>query len=253
MSCETFAEGRSCLHRADPRGKILAAAAFSFTVALSQRFGALLPALAVGIVLVLLAKLPPRRLLARLATVNFFILLLWILLPLTTRDGAVIAWAGPDLSRAGLHLAAVITLKANAIVLALIALVTTSTVNALGKAMEGLAAPEKLVHLLLFTYRYIDVIAEERVRLLCAMKARGFVSRLSMNTLRGYGWLVGMLLVKSYDRSVRVYQAMLCRGYRGRFYTLSPHRWKRSDSLLLAGGLAAAILVGYLQWGRTTW
>ncbi|MBE7560809.1 cobalt ECF transporter T component CbiQ [bacterium] len=252
MSCETFAEGRSFLHRADPRGKLLAAAAFAFTVALCDRFPVLWAALAFALVLLLCARLPLGKLLGRLAVVNVFIVILWLLLPLTG-GGEKVYWGGPDLSLPGLQLAGRITLKANAIVCALIALATTSTVNALGRGLEGLRVPEKLVHLLLFTYRYIDVLAEERARLGTAMKARGFVPRLDRATLAAYGWLVGMLLVRGYDRSVRVHQAMLCRGFRQRFYTLTEFEWKTADSALVAAVLAATVLLGWMQWKGTPW
>lgn len=248
MSCETFAEGASPLHRADPRAKLLAAASFTAVVAVLESFPPMLGALGVALLLVSAAALPPRKLLARLLAVNVFIFFLWLLLPFTARQGELIALPGPDASREGLRLAAAITLKANAIVLALLALVSTSTINALGKAMERLRVPEKLVHLLLFTYRYIDVIGQEHRRLATAMKARGFCPGLSRRALAGYGWLVGMLFVRSYDRSLRVRQAMLCRGFHHRFYTLSEQTWRPADSLLLAVVLAAALFLGGLEW-----
>ncbi|NIR17569.1 MAG: cobalt ECF transporter T component CbiQ, partial [Desulfobacterales bacterium] len=65
--------------------------------------------------------------------------------------------------------------------------------------------------LLFFSYRYIHVIYLEYVRLLNAMKVRCFHPRSDVHTYKAYAHLVGMMLLKSYDRSERVYGAMLCR------------------------------------------
>jgi cobalt/nickel transport system permease protein len=52
-----------------------------------------------------------------------------------------------------------------------------------------------------------------------------------------------MLLVKSWDRAERVHGAMLCRGFRGRFYSLTSFRTRPADYLFL---LACAALSAYL-------
>lgn len=47
----------------------------------------------------------------------------------------------------------------------LMALITTVPVTTLGQAMQALKLPDKLCHLLLFTYRYIYVFEVEFQRL----------------------------------------------------------------------------------------
>jgi cobalt/nickel transport system permease protein len=83
-----------------------------------------------------------------------------------------------------------------------------------------LRLPDKLCHLLLFTYRYIYVFEQEFRRLVQAMKIRGFRPRTNLHTYRSYAYLAAMLLVRSFDRAERVFQAMLCRGFNGTFYSL---------------------------------
>ncbi len=92
--------------------------------------------------------------------------------------------------------------------------------HGLGHALAHLHVPRKLAHLLLFTVRYLDVLEREYRRLRAAMKVRSFRPRMNRHTYRAYGYLVGMLLVRSFDRSERVLAAMKCRGFRGRFYLL---------------------------------
>ena len=57
-------------------------------------------------------------------------------------------------TRQGIAITALITLKSNAIIIGLMALIATVSVTTLGQAMKAMQLPDKLCHLLLFTYRY---------------------------------------------------------------------------------------------------
>ena len=82
------------------------------------------------------------------------------------------------------------------------------------------------------------------------MKVRAFHPRTDLHTYRSYAYLVGMLLLRSYERSRRIYQAMLLRGFRGTFWTLHHFRAGRSD--FVAGALLGLYLGGmvWLGWLR---
>ena len=121
------------------------------------------------------------------------------------------------------------------------ALMGTIAVQDLGPAMQQLKIPNKLCHILLFTYRYIFVIHQEYMTMRQAMTARGFKPRTNRHTYRSYAWLVGMLLVKSWDRAERVHGAMRCRGFLGRFYTLTEFTTHPKDYLFLAVCLLFAL------------
>lgn len=241
---EPFSGGNTFLHRCDPRAKIIGAAALTVVAALARDFTTAAAALLVGILLAAASRPAPGRLARRMLAVNGFIAFLWLTLP-PTMPGETAARLGPlALSREGILTAALITLKCNAIVLTLVALIATSTVPDLGRGLMRLKVPAKLCFLLLFSYRYLDVIAAEYKRLARAARARGFVPKTNMHTYRSVANLLGMLLVRSLDRSKRVYQAMLLRGFEGRFHSLSLHEAHFSDLIfgavlvLAAAGLA---------------
>jgi cobalt/nickel transport system permease protein len=226
---EQFSTGESFVHGLDPRIRITVAILFSVVVAVSSRFSALLPALALSLFLLVLTRLSARKVFYRLLLVNGLILFLWLLLPFTFR-GEPLFHIGPLAgTKEGVLYASQITLKCNAILLAMITLVATIPIFTLGHAMRRLRFPDKIIHLFLFTYRYIHVIFQEYSRLVNAMKIRGFIPGTNLHTYRSYAYLVGMLLIKSYDRAERVYRAMLCRGFSGRYYTLSQFSVKRGD------------------------
>jgi cobalt/nickel transport system permease protein len=54
--------------------------------------------------------------------------------------------------------------------------------------------------------------------------------------------MAGQLFLRSYERSDRVYNAMLARGYRGHIQTINPHELRRRDYLTAALALTAILL-----------
>jgi cobalt/nickel transport system permease protein len=50
-----------------------------------------------------------------------------------------------------------------------------------------------------------------------SMRVRGFVARTNVATLRTMASGFGMLFIRSFERTERVYEAMLSRGYQGSF------------------------------------
>jgi cobalt/nickel transport system permease protein len=224
MISEPFATGTSFIHKLDPRVRVIFATAYCVVVALAEEFPVLLVALALSVALVLLSGLNLRAVAKRMLIVNSLVFLLWAILPLTF-GGAALLKVGPfSIYRQGLLLAAQITLKSNAILLAFIALAATMTFSTLGYALDRLHIPQKMINLLLMTYRYLFVIEQEYQRLLRATKIRGFIPKTNLHTYRTYAYVIGMLFVRAAARADRVYQAMLCRGFKGHFYCLQEFR-----------------------------
>jgi len=242
---EPFAEGGTFLHRADPRAKLVLATTLACILAVSPGWQA--PALALGVNtgLVLWARLPGRAFWRRLLTVNSFVAFLWVFLPFTT-PGETVGRLGPlSVTSQGLDLALLISFKTNAIMLAFLALVTTSDAAALGQAMHRLRVPAKLVFLFLFTYRFIHVINDERQRLTMAARLRGFKARSNRHTYRTLASLLAMVLVGAMRRAEMSRRAMLLRGFTGSFSTLRTFRMGKGEQLFLASGAlyAGALII----------
>lgn len=241
MNFEQFSRGNSLLHRTDPRVKIICTAVLSPVIALCQDFSTALVGLLIGIVLMIVARLSMVMVLRRLLIVNGFNILLWLLLPLTYGKQPFFNFAGLSISEPGLWLAAIITIKANAIILFFISLLATSTVARLGHGLQALHLSPRLCMLLLFSYRYIFVIYQEYRRLHRAAKLRCFTPRTNLHTYKTYGHLLGMLLVKSWNRAARVRQAMELRGFSGTFYSLHELEMNGMDYVMLAGMLMGGL------------
>lgn len=229
MHLEEFAEGNSFLHRLDPRVKFINIIPYITVVAFMQGLKGPILALFVSSTLIAMSKISLKKLIGRIAVVNSFILILWIFIPFSY-PGETIFQIGPfSATSEGLLYTLSITLKANAIVLATIAILGTSEVFSLAHALIHLKIPNKLVQLFFFFYRYISVLHEEYTRLRNAMLVRCFRPKTNLHTYKTFAYLVGMLLVKSYDRSQRVYNAMLCRGFTGKFPIICHFELKKSD------------------------
>ena len=250
MAIQEVSSSESFIHGIDPRVKCVVAVAFSVVVAISHRFLVLTGALMIAFGIVMLARVPVRECIRRLAPVNLFVLFLWIFLPFTVKGEALFS-LGPFVgSHEGIWYAAEISMKSNAIVVMLIALVASTSIFTLGHAMYALKIPAKLVHLFFFTYRYIHVIYREYIRLLNAIKIRGFRPKTNIHTYKTYAYLVGMLLVRSSERAERVYNAMLCRGFKGKLYGLSRFSITAVDLASLFVMLSLIATLGVLEWFR---
>ncbi|MHB1006281.1 MAG: energy-coupling factor ABC transporter permease [Chloroflexota bacterium] len=125
----------------------------------------------------------------------------------------------------------------------------TTPVTGLLAAATWLRVPPILVEIAALTYRYLFLLGEEVERIREAQKTRLGHSTWR-NSIRSYGTLGGMVMVSSYDRAERVYQAMVLRGYRGEMpVPEAERRFSPSDGRALAVcavGLAAALALGLI-------
>jgi cobalt/nickel transport system permease protein len=116
-------------------------------------------------------------------------------------------------------------------------------------ALEHLHVPAILTTIVAFLYRYLFVVTDEVFRLMRAREARSATlpghksggSLLWRGSVAGH--MAGQLFLRSYERSDRIYNAMLARGYTGNIRTLHPHVMRRSDWLAGALALTAMLLL----------
>ncbi len=249
MSCSTYFAGDTIVHRLDARSRTVVMFAFALLVASCRQFAVLWVALALALGLAALARLPMAPLSKRLIRVNVFMLMVFLLLPTTTPGEPVFTLGPLVFSREGLALASRITLKANAIVLMFTALLGTVEIAALGQAFQHLHVPDKLIHLLMFTLRYLDVLHHEYVGLLRAMKARAFRPGMNRLTYRSYAYLLAMLMVRSLERAERVMDAMKCRGFKGTFHACRRLTFHRRDAVFCSVSVAVLAVLMFLEWG----
>ena len=131
-----------------------------------------------------------------------------------------------------------------------ITLIATMNFSILGYALNWLHVPDKIVHLLLMTYRYVFLIEQEYQRLIRAAQIRGFRPGTNLHTYKTYACIVGMLLVRSAVRADRVYKAMLCRGFKRKFYCLHEFSVGRNEWLFATAMGGVVLVLIYLEYLR---
>ncbi len=240
-----YARRDSPLQRMDPRWKLAGVVLGCAAIVSLRTPTAAALALAGTLALLLLSRLPMRWFLARLGGVAVFLGLVVVILPLTL-PGEEVALGPVRLSARGLAVAALIVLKALALIGLVLLLFATGPVDAVLKAARSLWMPGLLVQLLMLTQRYVRLLADELHKLRIALRLRGYRNRMSRHAYRTISHVTGTLLVRSYERAERVGQAMRCRGFDGSFRSLQTFRTRPEDValfalvVLLSGGLPLA-------------
>ena len=137
-----------------------------------------------------------------------------------------------------------------------ILLVATTQFPDLIHAFEHLKTPRTLTTIIAFLYRYLFVLTDEAYRLLRARSARsaGLPGKHRGGSLfwraKVTGSMAGQLFLRSYERSDRIYNAMLARGYSGHIRTLNPHTMQRSDWLMLILSVLLLLFIQIIGWYR---
>lgn len=233
----------------DPRIRLLMALLAALVTVNLQGLVTLSSMLGAVLLMALVAGIGPALLLRRLLALEGFMLVLMLFLPFSVPGEVWFQLGSLSASQEGLQRAATIFLRAHVVVIILLVLVGTLDAVKLGHALAQLRVPDKLVHLLLFTVRYLGVLHEEYARLRQAMRTRGFRARSDRYTWRVLGWLVGMLLVRSLERSQRIHDAMKCRGFNGHFYLIDGRPWRWGDSIFGCTSLLGLTLLLLLDRG----
>lgn len=105
----------------------------------------------------------------------------------------------------------VLVIKAILSISSTLLLVATTSITDIGRGLENLWIPKKLVVLLLLMYRYISVLLNEVSKTIDAYHLRtGNNKGIHIST---WGSLVGQIMIRAYRRSEEIYSAMLLRGY----------------------------------------
>ncbi|GAB4263423.1 MAG: cobalt ECF transporter T component CbiQ [Candidatus Promineifilaceae bacterium] len=116
-------------------------------------------------------------------------------------------------------------------------------------ALHHLRVPKILTTIISFMYRYLFVLSDEAMRLIRAREARSAVGKNGraggslLWRAQTAGSMVGQLMLRSFERSERVYAAMLARGYRGEMHTMNPHVMTTNDWLWGAGSVVLILSI----------
>ena len=215
---DRYSRADSLLHRLHPTAKLLAALAVVATVgAVPPTLWPLAPGvpvslvhIAVAVVLLLLlqiASIPWSYTLVRWAALAPIVVLVSLSIP------------AARMFDSGWHLMGGVIVKAMLSLTTVLLLVNTTPFDRLLASLARLRVPGVLVGTLSFMYRYQFVLIDELTRMSRARQARRFRPRRWLENL-DLSRLVGVLLLRSFERAERVHRAMRARGFDGQMRTL---------------------------------
>lgn len=151
---------------------------------------------------------------------------------------------------AGIVAAATVMAKAWLSVQTMMALMATTHVSELLMALAALRLPPVLIMTLGMAYRYLFILHDEALRMLRARDGRSAslpnqrAGRTVLWRATITGQMVGTLMIRAYERSERIYAAMLARGYHGHpICTDRPPLQGTAYRALIGGGMICLILM----------
>jgi len=222
-----FAQRVNYLTEVDARAKMLFVAAAITIVISSHNPYVPLIVLFLSLVFLLGIKVPTRIILLRVAA------------PLGIA-GAILFMQIFFYGRAeGLARGLLIMTKVLGAVSAIIFLSMTTPVNKLLNAARWFKVPNTWVEIAMLSYRYSFVLLEDAVTIRNAQKVRLGYSGLA-RSLRSFGELMGSTVIRTYDRSIAVYESMVLRGYNG---TMQNVAWEERFGIKDAAAVVIFIII----------
>jgi cobalt/nickel transport system permease protein len=220
---DQWSRGDSYLHGRDPRAKICTLLIFLIVLATTpygRWFGLqMFTYAAILLIGIAAAHLPAGALEIRALVVLPFCAVF-----------ALISWLSGDPSRAVMLL-----VKTYLSALAVLLLVTTTPLQLLLRGLESLGAPRMFVLVLQFLHRYLFLISEQAHHMRLAAACRQGRSRQGRaDQIRAAAGAVSVLYGRSYSRAFGIHQAMLSRGFQGRFAAGARLHFHASDAAFLA-------------------
>lgn len=242
--------GDSPVHRLDATAKLVALVVFVMLVAVTPREAVWVFAAdaAAVVVVVLVADLPPRVVMARLGAIVPFIAFALFLPVIGT--GPRVDVLGVALSADGLWACWGIIAKAVLGAAAGIVVAATTPLGELLRALRRLHVPAVVVSIIAVMLRYLALVTDRLGRMRRAMTARGHDPRWIWQ-VRPIASSVGTLFVRTYERGERVHLAMVARGFDGDLPNIDPpvstirvaSVWAAVPALVAASSLALWTLV----------
>ncbi|OGO18730.1 MAG: cobalt ECF transporter T component CbiQ [Chloroflexi bacterium RBG_16_48_8] len=248
---DQYVHRSSVVHRLDPRVKVVATLLYILAVGITPEgvWWAFILQLGLLLVVILRADLSIFYTIKRSFIAAPFILAA-LAVPFTTpgRELLQLPGLGWTLTQPGLIRFGSILFRAWLAVQSAILLSATTRIPEMFWALGALRLPRLLVATIRFMYRYLFVLADEASRMLRARASRSpRIKGAAKPSLfwqgRVAGSMVGSLFLRSIERSERVYEAMLSRGYDGQMRSLVRFHMRHSDWIfILSVGLCLCMV-----------
>ena len=239
---DTLSYKDTFVHRLDPRIKLIVILSFIITVVSNNKYEvlSLAPFFILPVLFISLGDIPAGFILKKILIVSPFAFFIGIFNPVLD-TGAMYNIAGIEISGGWVSFFSIMVKFVLTISAALLLIATTSFPG-ICNALLKLKAPEIFVSQLLFLYRYIFVLMEEAMKMIRARDMRSFDKK--GKGIKIFINLISVLFIRTIERSEKIYQAMLSRGFQGRIETMKIHRLAAADIVF---ALVSFVLLYFLR------
>ncbi len=242
---EQLAANQSVVHRLHPMAKLAITMAYIVLVISFSptNVSGLVPFLLYPVVLMAVSGTPYRPVFMRLAIALPFSLAGGLSNLFFLRDPAFVLGAF-TVSQGAIACTSII-LKTLLTVLAILVLIATTSFVDISYQLTKLRIPKIICLQLIMTYRYISVLLEEAATMYTAYTLRAPGQKGVL--MKHMGNFLGQLILRSFDRAERVYQAMKCRGFQGVYCGKYQGGVTTTDTLFTALALALLLLFRFFN------
>ncbi|WP_448532663.1 energy-coupling factor transporter transmembrane component T family protein [Parathermosynechococcus lividus] len=234
-------------YRWSPPARVVALLSLMFGISSLQTPNSLGVASVVVVLCCVASQVSWRQFAHRLRHSRFFLIGLWVFLPLGGDGSPPLGW----ISTTGLQVACLLSWRFILCLALAVTLLETLTFSQWLAVCRWCYLPSLLTDTLALTYRYLFELEFLLSQMQQALFLRGF--RLHWQRLGAWAQLIGAFLIRTEERAQHIYLAMRLRGYglrgqmRPTFADAAPWSWGLTGIVLLGVGVLIGWDSGWLE------
>jgi len=144
--------------------------------------------------------------------------------------------------------ALLIAMRANAIIIFALLVFYNKSLFDIANGMHTLRLPDKLVSLFFFVGKFIIIIKQEFNTTKKVMKIRNFRAKTNVFSYKVYANVIGMLIVKCFERAEKLKNSMILRNFKGKIYQSKSEKISTIDFIIFF----CVLLSFSIQFGKVS-
>jgi len=218
IDIDQYSEIDSIIHNWDIRIKIATFFLIILFLSVQKNFVAGLSGVVFAVFISILSRIPFYFLVKRVVFPILFLVPLFLFLPLSSGGEVLLNLGYINVYLDGVKIAGIIFLKTGSLILIFLIMLGSANFFRTISALKKLKIPEIILSIILFTYRYIYTYLEDVRKMKIALTLRGFKNKNSISSLKSSANLAGSILIRSYEQTERINNAMIVRGFTGNLF-----------------------------------
>ena len=237
---DTLSYKHTFIHDLNPVIKLLVTIIFILLVVSFPKYEIqrIIPFFMFPLFVIIAGEIPAGVILKKLLVVSPFVIFVGIFNPLLDKEVICqffgIQVSGGWVSYSSLMIRFILTVSSALL------LIATTSFPGICLALEKLRVPKIFIVQLLFLYRYTFVLADEVMKIVKARSMRSFGKR--GKGMKSFINIIGVLLVRSIERSERIHQSICSRGFDGHIKLLKDFRLRATDIVFALAAISLFVM-----------